>query len=92
MRRNLVWNTESTYVVVELFAAQATQVLDVRGDLCRSSEQHESLVNQVCTQVVCLTRTRKRKILPSALENIPETVESKGGDTSDNLDFIMSLS
>ena len=68
---------EETDAVVDLFAAEAADVLDHGGDLGRAAEEDEDLVDGVCGEVVGEPVRWQREFLPGALELSAEPVESK---------------
>ena len=69
--------TRETDAVVDLFAAEAADVLDHGGDLGRPAEEDEDLVDGVCGEVVGEPVRWQREFLPGTLELRTEAVESK---------------
>ena len=66
-----------TDAVVDLFAAEAADVLDHGGDLGRTAEEDEHLVDGVRGEVVGEPVRWQREFLPGTLELGTEAVESK---------------
>ena len=66
---------QKTYAVVDLLAAETTNVLDHGGDLCGPTEENEHLVNRVCRKIVREAVRFQREVLPRSLEFGAEAVK-----------------
>lgn len=67
----------TTYRIIHLRIADATEILDIRSHELRSPEKSESLVNEMCSEIEKGSSSRKRLVLPGAFETWPVTVDMR---------------